>query len=100
MKVKAFQMTKDKFESSRDWPNWLVEDWNRKFCTVNVMQYNPIQNRMCDAALLGLRVRGEEVVIKENDWIVQATNGNLFICDSDMYNERYANIDREVKCEI
>ncbi len=78
--IQAFQMTFARRYNDVDWPEWLHNAW-----PTNVYP-NPIDPD--GHRLLIVTTRGP-VKVSWNDWIIRDTQGNLSLCNSDIFESAY-----------
>lgn len=77
--INAFQLTAERWDDNRDWPNWLNESWQAGvFFPANLPQRIPTIKT----------IEGVHVV-SFGDYIIQCINGELYPCKPDIFEQTY-----------
>jgi len=88
VEVEAFQMTRERRPLNEDWPEWLLQAWNKSpaeegslFCSGG-LEGNP-------ATPLFIRTLEGVHRVSWNDWIIRGVKGELYPCKPGIFAETY-----------
>jgi len=83
--IEAFQMTRERIESNRDWPEWLNRAWNIE---------SDKEGAFFGIATDGLHIRTLEGVhhVSEGDYIIQGVKGEIYPCKPDIFEMTYEKV--------
>ena len=84
--IQAFQMTEERRNDNRDWPEWLNYAWNKnegEQCAVLIDSDDPDRQRLVIWTLEGVQR------VEWNDWIIQGVKGELYPCKPDIFEATY-----------
>lgn len=77
--INAFQLTAERWDDNRDWPEWLNRAWNEGvFFPSNLPQRIPTIK-----TLEGIHV------VTIGDFIIQGVKGELYPCKPDIFEQTY-----------
>lgn len=85
--IEAFQMTAERRNDNRDWPNWLNIAWNAEGeGALFIDADDPERQRLCIGTLEGV------CRVDWNDFIIQGVKGELYPCKPDIFAIRWESI--------
>ena len=85
--IEAFQMTVERGQNNRDWPEWLNRAWNHDMGEGACWpQDHPVSDGT-DQLVLGT-LEGVAVV-GWGDWIIRGVKGELYPCKPDIFEATY-----------
>jgi hypothetical protein len=87
--IQAFQMTKERRNDNKDWPEWLNRSWNYDRGDVNAVYPTSEPTPDGERTTLTLNTVMYEKEIAWGDWIVQNEDGNLFVCSDAEFNRDF-----------
>lgn len=79
--IEAFQMTKERQFDNTDWPPWLHEAWNKHMETVGALYR--------EDGLMMIQTMEGNLVVKEDNWIIQGVQGEIYPCDPVIFGQTY-----------
>lgn len=89
--IEAFQMTEERREDNRDWPNWLNEAWQKgrgdEGSIYPVCPGSPTNRLLAICTLEG------EHLVSWGDYIIQGVNGELYPCKPDIFEKTYEKVE-------
>jgi len=87
IEIEAFQMTRERWETNVDWPQWLHKAWNKEFGEVGALS----RKNFIDDDTNGLRILTLEGYhsVSWDDWIIQGIKGELYPCKPDIFEATY-----------
>lgn len=80
--IEAFQMTRERRDNHKDWPEWLVNARRTAWPKRGALSIIPT-----DGAFSGITIatlEGEHVV-SFGDWIIRGVKGELYPCKPDIF---------------
>jgi hypothetical protein len=84
--VEAFQMTLERREDNRDWPNWLSEAWQKEMDIPGALyMWAP----GTDDSRLAIHTLEGEHLVNWGDYIIQGVKGELYPCKPDIFEATY-----------
>lgn len=86
--IEAFQMTKERRQDNRDWPEWLNRAWNEEVGAIGCVWCVDYPNSDgTDALVIGTK----EGVMKVgwDDYIIRGVQGELYACKPDIFAATY-----------
>lgn len=87
VEVQAFQMTKERRLSNKDWPNWLNEAWN------SGSVYPAVPNSR--NGILSISTLAGSMLIAFDDYIVRRPDGTLYSHSPEVFGELYEQVVRD-----
>jgi hypothetical protein len=87
--IEAFQMTRERRASNRDWPTWLHEAWNKGWPEPGAVSSEdfPVSNGTDDRLVIAT-LEGP-LTVGWGDWIIQGVKGELYPCKPDIFAATY-----------
>jgi sulfatase maturation enzyme AslB (radical SAM superfamily) len=85
--IEAFQMTTERREDNREWPDWLNQAWQKE-CDQDGSLFPTIQGSEIDRTLSIFTLEGPHLV-SWGDWIIQGVNGEIYPCKPDIFEKTY-----------
>ena len=86
--IEAFQMTKERRKSNRDWPEWLNHAWNKNIEEIGSVHPEDYPNSKGDDRLVIYTLEGR-MLVEWDDWIIQGVNRELYPCKPDIFAKTY-----------
>lgn len=86
--ISAFQMTRERRQDNKDWPEWLNEAWNRNHTQVGAVYPEAYPNSDGTDRLVILTLEGTHLV-SFGDWIIRGVSGELYPCKPDIFALTY-----------
>ena len=82
--IEAFQMTTERLMDRSDWPEWLINAWNKEPSegAVWINPDDPFGRLVCGAL-------GGVVEIDWGDWIIKGVEGEIYSCKPDIFAKTY-----------
>lgn len=100
--IEAFQMTKERRQDNRDWPNWLNKAWNDNWPEPGAVRCVDYPNSDGTDQLMISTLEGP-LTVSWDDWIIRGVNGELYPCKPDIFEKTYeidyAEMNRQQKGE-
>ena len=89
--IRAFQMTKERRENIREWPQWLQDAWNKEVKIFGSLFPENYPNSDDTDRLMINTLEGVHLV-DWNDYIIQDANGKLFSRKPDIFKKTYEKV--------
>ena len=86
--IEAFQMTEERRQDNRDWPEWLNEAWNKNHDDPGAMFPKDFPDSSGADELLIFTLEGLHLV-NFGDWIIRGVKGELYPCKPDIFAATY-----------
>ena len=86
--IEAFQMTKERRQDNRDWPEWLSAAWNMDGPQEGAVwagrhPYSDGADRLFIGTLEGVQV------VSWDDYIIKGVKGEIYACKPDIFEATY-----------
>jgi len=83
--IEAFQMTRERREDNRDWPEWLNNAWNMEpgEGALFIDSSDPTRTRIVIGTLEGV------YKVTWDDWIIKGIKGEIYACKDDIFKMTY-----------
>ena len=86
--IEAFQMTPERRQDNRDWPEWLNRAWNGNLGEAGTVQRTAPDDTEPIDELAIITLEGVHRV-SWGDWIIQGVKGELYSCKPDIFASTY-----------
>ena len=86
--IEAFQMTRERRQDNKDWPEWLNAAWNKEPGTEGAVSSVDYPRSDGEDELEIYTLEGVHQV-GWNDWIIRGVKGELYPCKPDIFNATY-----------
>jgi hypothetical protein len=86
--IEAFQMTKQRRQDNREWPEWLNRAWNGELGAPGTVQRTAADDAEPVDELAIITLEGVHRV-SWDDWIIQGVKGELYPCKPDIFAATY-----------
>ena len=86
--IEAFQMTKERRQDNRDWPEWLHRAWNKEWKAIGAVNCEDWANSHGDGRLIINTLEGP-LIVSWGDFIIQGVKGELYPCKPDIFEATY-----------
>jgi len=83
--IEAFQMTPERREDNRDWPNWLNMAWQKDRNEPGSLFPTPEPG----VRTLTIHTLEGDHLVSFGDYIIQGVNGELYPCKPDIFEKTY-----------
>lgn len=93
--IEAFQMTQERRRDNRDWPNWLHEAWQKDFPEQGAVRPVDWPNSDGTDQVMISGPGGTQPVVRWNDWIIHTKDGDLCMCNPDIFAKAYEPIETD-----
>lgn len=83
--IEAFQMTLERRNDNRDWPEWLNRAWNMEpgEGAIYIDPDDTDRQRLCIGTLEGVHR------VAWGDWIIRGVKGEIYPCKPDIFAATY-----------
>jgi hypothetical protein len=85
--VEAFQLTKERIDSNEEWPDWMLEAWNRERgdpCSLYVHYTEP--------RTLGVVTEHGPLIIEPGAWLLKNAEGGFYLLENDDFEKIYEKV--------
>ena len=89
--IRAFQMTKERRENIREWPEWLQDAWNKDEKEMGSITPEWMITEDGTDQLV-INTPGGVLTVSWNDYIIQDANGELFSRKPDIFKKTYEKV--------
>lgn len=86
--IEAFQMTLERRQDNKDWPNWLNLAWNKDHSEPGAVFPSKYPDSEGTDELLIYTLEGVHRV-EFGDWIIRGVKGELYPCKPDIFEATY-----------
>lgn len=86
--VEAFQMTRERRQYNRDWPEWLNRAWNELWPTPGALSCENFPHSDGNDRLKIATLEGP-LVVEWGDYIIQGVKGEIYPCKPDIFEATY-----------
>lgn len=91
VRVRAFQMTKQRRADNSEWPDWLHDAWNKDVGEAGALLAADYPNSDGTDHLVIQTMEGT-MTVGWGDWIIQGVKGELYPCKPDIFEETYRKV--------
>ena len=87
--IEAFQMTPERREDNRDWPEWLNQAWQMNPSEVGSVYPLKLDDGLDESRSLMVRTLEGPLAIGWGDWIIRGVKNELYPCKPDVFTATY-----------
>lgn len=86
--IEAFQMTMERRQDNKDWPEWLNDAWQKEHDEAGAVYPKDFPKSDCTDELCINTMEGVHTV-SFGDYIIQGVKGELYPCKPDIFEMTY-----------
>jgi hypothetical protein len=90
--IEAFQMTRERREDNREWPEWLNRAWNMELSEPGAVCPEDWPESNGKDRLLICTLEGK-MLVEWGDWIIRGVKGELYPCKPDIFEATYESVE-------